>query len=191
MITEYESNIYKLTICFSEYLFELSKLTASMWPKSMSCPSRKINNNLQTYFFFWYPSSVLSPLNLFLMLANSLLIRFISASLLLPKFKKITKLANSHKKALMACSTDSFWYQRWTRLGRASLPHEQQAYWVETKCLEFMIQQNKKQVVSTRISGMWCVTCSEFTSADRWHSLLAALPTGLHLSHKACKHCAK
>jgi len=50
-----------LTICFSVYLFELSRLTASMWPKSMSWPSRKMNSNLHTYFFFWYPSSVLSP----------------------------------------------------------------------------------------------------------------------------------
>ena len=32
-----------------------------MCPKSMSCPSRKIKSSLHTYFFFWYPSSVLSP----------------------------------------------------------------------------------------------------------------------------------
>ena len=43
------------------YLFELSRLTASMWPKSMSCPRRNMNSSLQTYFFFWYPSRVLSP----------------------------------------------------------------------------------------------------------------------------------
>lgn len=42
-----------LTICFSEYLFDDNKLTASMWPKSMSWPSKNMNNNLQTYFFFW------------------------------------------------------------------------------------------------------------------------------------------
>ncbi len=52
-----------LTICFSVYLLEESRLTASMWPKSMSWPSRKMKSNLQTYFFFWYPSNVLSPLN--------------------------------------------------------------------------------------------------------------------------------
>lgn len=51
----------QLTICFSVYLLELRRLTASMWPKSMSCPRRNINNSLQTYFFFWYPSRVLSP----------------------------------------------------------------------------------------------------------------------------------
>ena len=73
-----------LTICFSEYLLELSKLTASMWPKSISWPNKNMNNNLQTYFFFWYPSNVLSPLNLLRMFANSLLILLISASLLLP-----------------------------------------------------------------------------------------------------------
>ncbi len=50
-----------LTICFSVYLFEESRLTASMWPKSMSCPNKKMKSNLQTYFFFWYPSNVLSP----------------------------------------------------------------------------------------------------------------------------------
>lgn len=75
-----------LTICFSEYLFDESKLTASIWPKSMSWPSRKMNNSLHTYFFFWYPSSVLSPLNLLRMLANSLFIRFTSDSLLLPSY---------------------------------------------------------------------------------------------------------
>lgn len=40
-----------LTICFSVYLLELSRLTASMCPKSMSCPSRKMKSSLQTYFF--------------------------------------------------------------------------------------------------------------------------------------------
>lgn len=78
----------QLTICFSEYLLEDNKLTASIWPKSISWPNRNINKSLQTYFFFWYPSKVLSPLNLLLMFANSLLIRFISASLLLPKMRK-------------------------------------------------------------------------------------------------------
>ena len=73
----------KYPICFSEYLLEDNRLTASMWPKSMSWPSKKIKSNLQTYFFFWYPSRVLSPLNLERMLASSLLIRFTSASLLL------------------------------------------------------------------------------------------------------------
>ena len=73
-----------LTICFSEYLLEESRLTASMWPKSMSWPNRNINSSLHTYFFFWYPSSVLSPLNLLRMFASSLLMRLISASLLLP-----------------------------------------------------------------------------------------------------------
>lgn len=77
----------KLTICFSEYLLDDSKLTASICPKSMSWPSRNMNSNLQTYFFFWYPSKVLSPLNLLRIFANSLLIRLISASLLLPKNK--------------------------------------------------------------------------------------------------------
>ena len=42
-----------LTICFSVYLFDDSKLTASMCPKSMSCPRRNMNNSLHTYFFFW------------------------------------------------------------------------------------------------------------------------------------------
>jgi len=73
-----------LTICFSVYLLDDRRLTASMWPKSMSWPRRKMKSNLQTYFFFWYPSRVLSPLNLDRILASSLLIRFISASLLLP-----------------------------------------------------------------------------------------------------------
>ena len=53
----------KLTICFSVYLFEDSKLTASICPKSMSWPSRNMNRSLHTYFFFWYPSNVLSPCN--------------------------------------------------------------------------------------------------------------------------------
>ena len=43
------------------YLFDDNKLTASMWPKSISCPRRNMNNNLHTYFFFWYPSNCLSP----------------------------------------------------------------------------------------------------------------------------------
>lgn len=43
-----------------------------------------MNSSLQTYFFFWYPSRVLSPLNLLRMFASSLLILLISASLLLP-----------------------------------------------------------------------------------------------------------
>lgn len=47
------TNYKTLTICFSEYLLEESKLTASMWPKSMSWPSKKMNSSLQTYFFFW------------------------------------------------------------------------------------------------------------------------------------------
>jgi hypothetical protein len=34
-----------LTICFSVYLFELRRLTASIWPKSISCPSKNINNS--------------------------------------------------------------------------------------------------------------------------------------------------
>lgn len=50
-----------LTICFSVYLFEVSKFTASIWPKSMSFPSKNMNSSLQTYFFFWYPSIILSP----------------------------------------------------------------------------------------------------------------------------------
>ena len=121
-----------LTICFSVYLLDESRFTASIWPKSISCPRRKINSNLQTYFFFWYPSNCLSPerkrwtfeavkwslnklaldtcnkiisllpkfgctpynisllythlpLNLFLIFASSLFIRFISASLDLPE----------------------------------------------------------------------------------------------------------
>lgn len=41
----------KLTICFSVYLLELSRLTASMCPKSMSWPSRKMKSSLHTYFF--------------------------------------------------------------------------------------------------------------------------------------------
>jgi len=91
--------IVVLTICFSEYLFDESKLTASMCPKSMSWPRRKMNSSLQTYFFFWYPSSVLSPLNLLRMFASSLLILLISASLLLPNnihtlFKKKRKNHN-------------------------------------------------------------------------------------------------
>lgn len=40
-----------LTICFSVYLLELSRFTASMCPKSMSWPKRKMKSNLQTYFF--------------------------------------------------------------------------------------------------------------------------------------------
>lgn len=51
----------RLTICFSVYLLELRRLTASMWPKSMSWPRRKMKRSLHTYFFFWYPSKVLSP----------------------------------------------------------------------------------------------------------------------------------
>lgn len=78
-------DIRELTICFSVYLLELSRLTASMWPKSMSWPSRKMKSSLHTYFFLLYPSRALSPLNLERMLASSLLIRLISASLLLPK----------------------------------------------------------------------------------------------------------
>lgn len=50
-----------LTICFSVYLLELSRLTASMWPKSISWPSRKMKSSLHTYFFLLYPSSTLSP----------------------------------------------------------------------------------------------------------------------------------
>lgn len=50
-----------LTICFSVYLFDESRFTASIWPKSISCPRRKINSSLHTYFFFWYPSNCLSP----------------------------------------------------------------------------------------------------------------------------------
>ncbi len=55
------SSLLRITICFSVYLFDESRLTASMYPKSMSWPSRKMNNSLHTYFFFWYPSNVLSP----------------------------------------------------------------------------------------------------------------------------------
>lgn len=40
-----------LTICFSVYLLELSRFTASMCPKSMSWPSRKMKSSLHTYFF--------------------------------------------------------------------------------------------------------------------------------------------
>lgn len=62
-----------------------------------------MNSNLHTYFFFWYPSNVLSPLNLLLIFANSLLIRLISASLLLPKkeqeFLKQMKFQQQQKKA--------------------------------------------------------------------------------------------
>ncbi len=74
-----------LTICFSVYLLELSRLTASMWPKSISWPKRKMKSSLHTYFFLLYPSKALSPLNFERMLANSLFMRLISASLLLPK----------------------------------------------------------------------------------------------------------
>lgn len=42
---------FLLTICFSVYLLELSRFTASIWPKSMSCPRRKMKSSLQTYFF--------------------------------------------------------------------------------------------------------------------------------------------
>ena len=41
----------RLTICFSVYLLELSRFTASMCPKSMSWPSRKMKSSLHTYFF--------------------------------------------------------------------------------------------------------------------------------------------
>ena len=127
------------TTCFSLYLLELRRFTASICPKSMSWPKRKMNRSLHTYFFFWYPSNVLSPtesaetyssslshtlsiqwyrvqtdslhailfvakssygkeqhwlsthapipLNFERMLANSLLMRFTSASLLLPTIK--------------------------------------------------------------------------------------------------------
>lgn len=88
-----QNNSKILTICFSEYLFDDSKLTASMCPKSMSCPSRKMNRSLHTYFFFWYPSNVLSPLNLLRIFANSLFMRFTSDSLLLP-FVCVCRLDN-------------------------------------------------------------------------------------------------
>ena len=74
-----------LTICFSVYLLDVSRLTASIWPKSISWPKRKMKSSLQTYFFFWYPSKALSPLNFPRIFANSLFILLISASLLLPE----------------------------------------------------------------------------------------------------------
>ena len=55
--------LYQLTICFSVYLLDDNKLTASICPKSISWPRRKIKSSLHTYFFFWYPSKVLSPWN--------------------------------------------------------------------------------------------------------------------------------
>ena len=48
IMVEYEA---KLTICFSVYLLELRRLTASMCPKSISWPKRKMKSSLQTYFF--------------------------------------------------------------------------------------------------------------------------------------------
>lgn len=53
--------IRTLTICFSVYLLDDNKFTASICPKSISWPNRNIKRSLQTYFFFWYPSKVLSP----------------------------------------------------------------------------------------------------------------------------------
>ena len=110
----------------------------------MSCPSRNMNRSLQTYFFFWYPSKVLSPcnvetfqvlrpckiwhlkcvgktllrnnfwyhtLNFDRILANSLLIRFTSASLLLQFRMSEIKTARPRIPSPLTAGILMVWYE--------------------------------------------------------------------------------
>ena len=191
-----------LTICFSVYLFEDNKLTASICPKSMSCPSRNMNKSLQTYFFFWYPSKVLSPCNveifqeyknckLYLkvnyqiiskntssyltlnfdrILANSLLIRFTSASLLLQFRMSEIKTARPRIPSPLTAGISMVWYE---------------LYYPKSRNVEFVIvlniylheSFNINNILKNNTSNYGCLQTRHFEATARANrfSLLPAL----------------